>query len=78
VFVLTVEKAAVRFCSDMKYHTKHYSLLVVISFVFPPHKLCFRTHIYKYRSIVKSYLASYCTRVKASMYSLVYWHILIT
>jgi hypothetical protein len=35
-----------------------------ISFVFPPHKLFFRTLIYQHGSIVNTYLANYCIHAK--------------
>jgi hypothetical protein len=40
----------VRYHSNMKCHTRSYSAASQISFVFPPHKLFSRKHIYQLRS----------------------------
>jgi hypothetical protein len=61
----------VTFCSKKVSYKVLHSVSSQMSFTFSPHKLFFLKNIYQHGSIVKSYLANYCTYAKAPM---CYWY----
>jgi hypothetical protein len=77
--VLTSDKATVRFCSGMKCHTKHYSLLAVKSVSFSHHINCFSGRIFTVMGELLRLLSCKLLHMREGTNVLpVYQHILIT